>query len=102
MSAAFPFPKGFFTAVVFRFPVVATEQAYHACICECKRVLRPGGHLEVAVLDLDLMNMGSKARRVVRGLKTRLQQHDETVCLRNVSDVLVRMIGRRGFEEVQR
>ncbi|KAK5123360.1 hypothetical protein LTR85_002792 [Meristemomyces frigidus] len=102
ISAAFPFPKGFFTAVVFRFPLATTESAYHACIFECKRVLKPGGHLEVAVLDLDLMNMGARARSLVRGLKTRMQQHDHTVSLRNLSDVLVRLIGRRGFEEVQR
>lgn len=102
ISAAFPFPKGFFTAVVFRFPIATTESAYHACMFECKRVLKPGGHLEVAVLDLDLMNMGARARSLVRGLKTRMQQHDQTVSLRNLSDVLVRLIGRRGFEEVQR
>lgn len=102
ISAAFPFPKGFFTAVVFRFPNATLDSAYHACIFECKRVLRPGGYLEVAVLDLDLMNMGARARSLVRGLKTRMQQHDCNVSLRNLSDVLVRMIGRRGFEEVQR
>lgn len=102
ISAAFPFPKGFFTAVVFRFPLVTTDQAYQACVFECKRVLRPGGYLEVAALDLDLMNMGNRARKEIRGLKTRMQQHDSNVSLRNLSDVLVRLLGRRGFEEVQR
>ena len=102
ISAAFPFPKGFFTTVVLRFPKATTDQAYQACIYECKRVLRPGGYLEVAVLDLDLNNMGNKARRAVRGLKTRMQQRDENVCLSNLSDVVVRLIGRRGFEGVQR
>jgi hypothetical protein len=102
LSAPFPFPKGFFTAVVFRFPASTTDQAYQACIFECKRVLRPGGYLEVAVLDLDLMNMGSRGRKAVRGLKTRMQACDQSVSLRNMSDVLVRMIGRRGFEEIQR
>ncbi|KXT04405.1 hypothetical protein AC578_3566 [Pseudocercospora eumusae] len=102
IAASFPFPKGFFTAVVLRYPIATTEASYAACISECKRVLRPGGHLEVAVLDLDLVNMGSKARKAVRGLKTRMQQHDREVCLQNLSDVLVRLIGRRGFEAVQR
>ena len=102
ISTAFPFPKGFFTCVVFRFPVGTSDAAYHACIFECKRVLRPGGHLEVATLDLDLMNMGARARTVVRGLKTRMQAHDPDISLRNLSDSLVRLIGRRGFEEVQR
>ncbi|KAK3675805.1 hypothetical protein LTR78_004446 [Recurvomyces mirabilis] len=102
ISAVFPFPKGWFTAVSLRFPVAAPDSAYQACISECKRVLRPGGHLEVVTLDLDLVNMGSKARSLVRGLKTRMQSRDPDVSLRNVSDVFVRMIGRRGFEEVQR
>ncbi|RMY02265.1 hypothetical protein D0868_08060 [Hortaea werneckii] len=102
ISSAFPFPKGFFTAVLFRFPTATSDSAYHACIFECKRVLRPGGHLEVAALDLDLMNMGARARCLVRGLKTRMQQRDPTMSLRNLSDSLVRLIGRRGFEDVQR
>lgn len=102
ISAAFPFPKGFFTAVVFRFPIATNDQAYQACIFECKRVLRPGGYLEVTVLDLDLNCMGNRARKAVRGLKTRMQQRDPAVSLRNTSDHLLRVIGRRGFEEVQR
>ena len=102
LSAPFPFPKGFFTAVVFRFPVAATEQKYQACILESKRVLRPGGHLEVVALDIDMINMGTRGRRALRGLKTRMQQTDQDVSLGNLSDTLVRMIGRRGFEEVQR
>lgn len=102
ISASFPFPKGFFNSVVFRFPTATTEIAYTACLSECKRVLRPGGFLELAILDLDLMNMGPKARKAVRGLKTRMQQRDQEVCLGNLSDLLVRLIGRRGFENVQR
>lgn len=102
LSAPFPFPRGFFTVVVFRFPVAATEQKYQACILESKRVLRPGGHLEVVALDIDMMNMGTRGRRALRGLKTRMQQTDQDVSLGNLSDTLVRMIGRRGFEEVQR
>lgn len=102
LSAPFPFPRGFFTAVVFRFPVAATEQKYQACILESKRVLRPGGHLEVVALDIDMMNMGTRGRRALRGLKTRMQQTDQDISLGNLSDTLVRMIGRRGFEEVQR
>ncbi|EME48756.1 hypothetical protein DOTSEDRAFT_67707 [Dothistroma septosporum NZE10] len=102
IGTPFPFPKGFFKAVVFRFPTATTEQAYAACISECKRVLQPGGYLESAVLDLDLVNMGTKARGALRGLKTRMQQRDPQVCLRNLSDILVRLMGRRGFDAVQR
>jgi len=102
LSTPLPFPRGFFAAVVFRFPVAAKEPEYQACILESKRVLRPGGHLEVVALDIDMMNMGTRGRRALRGLKTRIQQGDQDVSLGNMSDTLVRMIGRRGFEEVQR
>jgi hypothetical protein len=102
LSTPFPFPRGFFAAVVFRFPIAASEPEYQACILESKRVLRPGGHLEVVALDIDMMNMGTRGRRALRGLKTRIQQGDQDVSLGNLSDTLVRMIGRRGFEEVQR
>jgi hypothetical protein len=102
LSTPLPFPRGFFAAVVFRFPMAATEYEYQACILESKRVLRPGGHLEVVALDIDMMNMGTRGRRALRGLKTRIQQGDQDAHLGNLSDTLVRMIGRRGFEEVQR
>ena len=102
IAVAFPYPKGYFSAVVLRFPQLTTEQAYQSIIFECKRVLRPGGFLEVSVLDIDLMNMGNRARKAIRGLKTRIQDKDPNVCLRNVSDVILRQVGRRGFEEVQR
>ncbi|KAK5009360.1 hypothetical protein LTR28_001428 [Elasticomyces elasticus] len=100
--APFPFPRGFFAAVVFRFPRAASDAAYHACIFECKRVLRPGGYLEISALDLDLMNMGNRARKAVRALKVGMQQRDRDVSLRNVGDVMMRLVGRRGFEGVQR
>lgn len=102
LLAPFPFPKGFFAAVVFRFPAAAPEHVYRSAISECKRVLRPGGHLEVSVLDLDLVNMGNRARRAVRDLKMRMQSTDSEVCLMNASDAFQRLIGRRGFENLSR
>lgn len=102
LLAPFPFPKGFFAAVVFRFPSAAPETTYRAAISECKRVLRPGGYLEVSVLDLDLVNMGNRARRAVRDLKMRMQSTDSDVCLMNASDAFQRLIGRRGFENLSR
>ncbi|OJD36943.1 uncharacterized protein BKCO1_900030 [Diplodia corticola] len=102
LLAPFPFPKGFFAAVVFRFPTAAPEHVYRSAISECKRVLRPGGHLEVSVVDLDLVNMGNRARRAVRDLKMRMQSTDPEVCLMNASDAFQRLIGRRGFENLSR
>lgn len=102
VGAPLPFPKGFFTAAVFRFPVATTDQAYHTAIAEFKRVLRPGGHLEISILDIDLRAMGNLARKAVRGLKTRMQQQQESISLRSLSDFMVQSVGKRGFEEIQR
>ncbi len=98
----FPFPKGFFTAVVLRFPVADSEAAYRNAVSECKRVLRPGGYLEISVLDLDMMNMGNRARRAVRMLKVRMQVAHNDVSLKPVSDNIQKMLGRRGFENLNR
>ncbi|KAL9046492.1 MAG: hypothetical protein Q9214_000683 [Letrouitia sp. 1 TL-2023] len=102
MSSPFPFPKGFFTAAVFRFPMVTTENSYYNAISECKRVLRPGGFLEMSILDLDMVNMGNRARRAVRQLKVRMQVAEPQISLKPVSDNIQKMLGRRGFENLSR
>ena len=102
MRHPFPFPKGFFTAAVFRFPVASSEDAYFNAISECKRVLRPGGFLEMSILDLDMVNMGNRARRAIRTLKVRMQTAKPEVSLKPVSDNIQKMLGRRGFENLSR
>ena len=102
MSAPFPFPKGYFSAAVFRFPAATTETAYYNAVSECKRVLRPGGFLEVSILDLDMVNMGNRCRRAVRGLKTKMQVKQRDVSLKPASDNIQKMLGRRGFENLNR
>lgn len=98
----FPFPKGFFTAAVLRFPVASSEASCYNAISECKRVLRPGGYLEMSILDLDMVNMGNRARRAVRMLKVRMQVADPEVSLKPASDNIQKMLGRRGFENLNR
>ena len=98
----FPFPKGFFTAAVFRFPVASSEAACYNAISECKRILRPGGFLEMSILDLDMVNMGNRARRAVRMLKVQMQVVDPEVSLKPASDNIQKMLGRRGFENLNR
>ena len=100
-SHPFPFPQGFFTAAVFRFPVADSEAAYASAIAEFKRVLQPGGHLELSILDLDMVNMGNRARRAVRSLKLRMQRGDANVSLKPNSDNIQKMLGRRGFENLK-
>ncbi|KAF1975443.1 hypothetical protein BU23DRAFT_458775 [Bimuria novae-zelandiae CBS 107.79] len=98
----FPFPKGYFACVVLRFPSALPTSVHRSVISECKRVLRPGGYLELSVLDLDLINMGNRARRAVRGLKVKMQVADEDVSLRNISDEIMGLVGRKGFTECNR
>jgi hypothetical protein len=97
----FPFPKAFFSAAVFRFPVTSSEAAYTNAISEFKRVLQPGGYLELSILDLDMVNMGNRARRAVRMLKVRMQVADPDVSLKPNSDNIQKMLGRRGFENLK-
>ncbi|KAF2440781.1 hypothetical protein P171DRAFT_395505 [Karstenula rhodostoma CBS 690.94] len=98
----FPFPKGFFACVVLRFPSAVPTSVHRSVVSECKRVLRPGGFLELSVLDLDLVNMGNRARRAVRGLKVKMQVADEDVSLRNISDEIMGLVGKKGFTECNR
>ena len=98
----FPFPKGFFAAVVWRFPTAGSEAAYYNAISEAKRVLRPGGYLELTVLDMDPVNMGNRARRAVRGLKVSMQTSNPDLSLAPVGDSIQKILGRKGFENLSR
>ncbi|KAF2083895.1 hypothetical protein K490DRAFT_60076 [Saccharata proteae CBS 121410] len=71
-ASPFPFPRSFFAAVILRFPPIGPASVYRSLVSECKRVLRPGGYLELTVLDLDAVRMGNRGRRKVRALKVRL------------------------------
>lgn len=102
LTHRFPFPKSFFTAAVFRFPIASSESASYNAISECKRVLRPGGYLEMSILDLDMVNMGNRARRAVRQLKVRMQIADSDISLKPASDNIQKMLGRRGYENLNR
>jgi hypothetical protein len=97
----FPFPSSTFTVVVFRFPSAMSDPAYRNIISETKRVLKPGGYLEMAILDLDMMNMGNRTRRAVRGVKVKISNVDSGISLSNASDTVLKMVGRRGFEGIK-
>jgi hypothetical protein len=51
---------------------------------------------------LDLVNMGNRARRAIRGLKVKMHVADDQVSLRNISDEVVAGLGRKGFTEFNR
>jgi SAM-dependent methyltransferase len=96
-----PFPKDFFACVVLRFPTALRSTTHNFVLSEMKRVLRPDGYLEFNVLDLDLVNMGNRARRAVRGLKIQIQAANDDTSLCNVSDEIIGGLGRKGFSDCQ-
>ncbi|MCJ1455430.1 hypothetical protein MMC28_005785 [Mycoblastus sanguinarius] len=98
----FPFRQGFFNAAVIRFPAASSEGAYVNAISECLRVLCPGGYLEMSILDLDMVNMGNRARKALRALKLRMQVAQPEVSLKPVSDNIQKLVGRIGFENLNR
>jgi SAM-dependent methyltransferase len=98
----FPFPKGFFAAVILRFPSAMSSSVQRLVISECKRVLEPGGHLEFTVLDINLVNMGNRAQKAVQGLKGKIQSIDKQVSLRNISDEITASLSGSGFINYKR
>ena len=64
-------------------------------------MLKPAGYLEMAILDLDMMNMGNRARRAVRGLKVQIQVADGNTSLASASDTVLRIVGKRGFSDIK-
>lgn len=102
LDGAFPFPQGYFSAAVFRFPAAASEVSYRHAISEFKRVLRPGGYLELSMLDIDMVNMGDQTRRALRGLKQRKQVAEPNTSLKPLSDNIQKMLGQEAFENLNR
>ncbi|KAK4241150.1 hypothetical protein C8A03DRAFT_12572 [Achaetomium macrosporum] len=100
-TAKFPFGAQSFTAVVFRFPAAAPEGHYRNIISEARRVLKPGGYIELSILDVDMNNMGNRCRRSVRRLKERIHARAPDTSLAPASDLILRLIGRRGFTDIK-
>jgi len=97
----FPFGANSFTAVVFRFPAAAPESHYRNIISEARRVLQPGGYIELSILDVDLNQMGNRCRRAVRRLKERIHITSPDISLAPASDLILRLMGRRGFIDIK-
>lgn len=102
LAQRFPFPQSYFAAVVFRFPAAMSDTILKMALSECKRVLIPGGHLELSLLDLDIVNMGIITRHAIRDLKSRMIGTDPEVSLKPVSDNIQGILGRKGFENLNR
>lgn len=48
------------------------------------------------------MNMGNGGRKAVRSLKTSIRDAGQGTSLRNLGDAMMKLVGRRGFENIQR
>ncbi|KAI0814384.1 hypothetical protein GGR55DRAFT_430637 [Xylaria sp. FL0064] len=97
----FPFGPDSFTALVFRFPAVAPESHYRNILSEAQRVLKPGGFIEFAVLDVDLNNVGNRARRAVRQLKEQVSAQNCDFYLSSTADLILRLLGKKGFVDIK-
>lgn len=97
----FPFSPEIFTTVVYRFPAAAPESHYRNIISESRRVLKPGGYIELSVLDLDLNNMGNRTRRAVRQLKEQIHVHTPDVHLGSTADAILRLLGSKGYMDIK-
>ncbi|PBP28917.1 hypothetical protein BUE80_DR000025, partial [Diplocarpon rosae] len=97
----FPFPFSTFNAVILRFPPASSLATTTHLVSEAFRVLKPGGYLELAVLDLDMLNMGNRIRRAVRSLKVRIRTSCPQVSLGSASDTILKIAGSCGFGDIK-
>jgi hypothetical protein len=97
----FPFGSESFTSVVYRFPAASPESHYRNIVAEARRVLKPGGYLELSILDVDLNNMGNRGRRTVRRLKERIHAVSGDVSLGSSADFILRLLGKTGFTDIK-
>lgn len=98
----FPFPPGFFSAIVVRFPPAMPDSKLKNIISECRRTLAPGGYLELMVLDIDIVNMGVQTRRAIKELKIKMTTADRNVSLKPIIDNVQTVLGSNGFSNLSK
>ncbi|KAH7462355.1 hypothetical protein FOMA001_g18633 [Fusarium oxysporum f. sp. matthiolae] len=64
-------------------------------------MLKPGGFIELSILDVDLNNIGNWDRRTVRRLKERTNEKTPDTSLGSTVDLIVRPLGRVGFTTIK-
>ena len=101
LSKPFPFPRNYFSATILRFPGSSPETIQANMITECKRVLRSGGYMEMSILDLDMINMGMRTRKMIRAFKEKIILTDSNISLKPTSDSIQRLLGKYGFDNLQ-
>jgi len=103
-ATSFPFPKGFFNVICFRFLPSSSDSHWPFILSECKRVLQYGGYLEVTLLDAELMNVGSRAQRAVDLVKAIMQRENESSSSpgKPASEKVLRILAKKGFEDINK
>jgi SAM-dependent methyltransferase len=72
---------------------------YDLCLRECMRVLRPGGYLEFALLDADIMNSGPRAAALNVLFETNLKTHGYDA---TPTKSWLNRLRKNGFENIRR
>ncbi|KAF3941683.1 hypothetical protein ABW19_dt0209262 [Dactylella cylindrospora] len=105
-ASPFPFPSGFFSVVTFRFLPATSDALWPFIISQCMRVLKPGGYLELSVLDIDMVNMGPRTKRTIEEIKLNLRKHQagngSDWFKKTPSEKALRLLAKRGFTDITR
>ncbi|KAK6520665.1 hypothetical protein TWF506_000914 [Arthrobotrys conoides] len=105
-ASPFPFPSGFFTVVTFRFLPCTSDALWPFIISQCMRVLKPGGYLELSVLDIDMVNMGPRTKRTIDEIKVNLRKYQSgngsDWHKKTPSEKALRLMAKRGFTDITR
>ncbi|KAK6537825.1 hypothetical protein TWF694_010728 [Orbilia ellipsospora] len=105
-ASPFPFPSGFFSVVTFRFLPCTSDALWPFIISQCMRVLKPGGYLELSVLDIDMVNMGPRTKRTLDEIKLNLRKHQSgngsDWSKKTPSEKALRLMAKRGFTDITR
>ena len=97
----FPFDPQSFTAVIYRFPKAASSSHYIHILAQSRRVLKPGGYLEMSILDVDLNDMGSYGYQAVRQLKEQIFETAPETNLASTADLMVHQVRENGFSDIR-
>lgn len=98
----FPFPPDFFHAIVVRFLPSMSDTKLKNILSECRRVLSPGGYLELMILDMDIVNMGVQTRRAIKDLKIKMSAVDPQISLKPMIDNVSGVLASHGFSNLNR
>ncbi|KAG6271509.1 hypothetical protein E4U49_003881 [Claviceps purpurea] len=98
----FPFAAQTFDAVVYRFPAAAPESHHRNILREARRVLRPGGYIELSILDINFNDMGSRGQRTIRHLRAKIQLQNPAVHFRaSTADLITGLLGTVGYADIK-